>query len=431
MSDKLLTIDLSHVYGFDKEIIFKKYQKKVDQIHQDFLAHKLADGHMTGWYDQPDQNHQFLLKTINQIDKKFKSLKVTDIVYVGIGGSFTGIKTVLDFLKPKQRTGLKIHFVPDLSAFQAASVIKEIKNKSWALIITSKSGRTLEPALNFRIFRNLLNKRYGNKHYQRVVVITDEKKGLLTKMASNHGYQKLVIDSNIGGRFSTLSPAGLLLAKLFGHDPKAILKGTLQAKKDLQTTSLENNSAYLYAVVRHWLYTTKKFKIEVCIAYHSLYEYLLLQHRQLFGESEGKNDKSLFPTFSIFTVDLHSMGQLYQEGEKVFFETVIDVKNPLVNINLPPSDFDNDDELDFLLDKSLNEISDVAIDSVIKAHYQANVSIIKLTLKEQSAFMFGYFYFWLSVATVMSGSLLGHNVFNQPGVEVYKKLMFEKLRSGH
>lgn len=124
-----------------------------------------------------------------------------------------------------------------------------------------------------------------------------------------------------------------------------------------------------------------------------MYEYLLLQHRQLFGESEGKNDKSLFPTFSIFTVDLHSMGQLYQEGEKVFFETVIDVKNPLVNINLPPSDFDNDDELDFLLDKSLNEISDVAIDSVIKAHYQANVSIIKLTLKEQSAFMFGYFYF--------------------------------------
>lgn len=427
MESKWLTVDTKHLYGFDEAIFIQKYQKKVNQIHQQFLNQQLPDGHMNGWYSQPDQDHKGLLKQINTIAKQFNALKVTDIVYLGIGGSYTGIRAILDFLKPEQKANIKVHFVPDISAFNIAAVARAIKGKSWALVVTSKSGRTLEPAVTFRYFRNLLHKQYKQKHALRTVVITDAVKGLLVGMSNQYGYAHLTIPSNIGGRFSTLSPAGLLLAKLCGHDPKQLLLGTLTAKQELANSDLNTNSAYYYAALRHWLYTTKKLKIEVTVAYHSAYEYLLLQHRQLFDESEGKGGKSLFPTFSLFTTDLHSMGQLYQEGEKNFFETVIQVQTQFHDLELPPSDFNNDDQLDYLLAKSMNEISNTALEAVVEAHFQSNVNIIKLTLKERTTFMFGYFYFWLSMATMMSGSLLGHNVFDQPGVEVYKQLMFAKL----
>lgn len=422
-----ISINTELVQEINKNDILSKYQKKVNLIHKSFIDKTCLGNEMLGWFDYPNEDHSKLIKDMFEIQQKWKKLKINNVVIVGIGGSYTGIKAILDFINIGNSSKINFHFLASLSSSCNVSYINSLINKNWSIIVISKSGTTLESAVNFRILRELLKQQYKDKYFERIVAITDPNKGTLHDICVKHNYKMLPICTNIGGRFSTITPVGLLPALLANIDINEILNGAKLAKKDLESSDLNSNTAYLYAVYRHYLYKRLKYDVEVFVTYETNLEYLCLQHRQLFGESEGKKQDSLYPTYAICTTDLHSMGQLFQEGKKIFFETVLTVNKPSLDINIKKSTFANDDNLDYLANKSLNKINYLISESVMKAHLSSNVNILQLNLPDTTAFTFGYFYFWLCLSASMSASLLGHNPFDQNGVEVYKKLMFKSL----
>ncbi|WP_033159895.1 glucose-6-phosphate isomerase [Mycoplasmoides alvi] len=408
--------------------IHKKYQKKVDKIHQS-IFNKTCLGHeMLGWIDYPDQDHSSLFLEMDKIKTKWLKFGINEVVIIGIGGSYTGIKAIINFVNAdKQKEKINFCFFNALSSTENINYLNSLKTKNWSIIVISKSGSTLETALNFRILREAIKKQYKNKHYERIVAITDPNVGTLHDICIKNGYKILPIFSNIGGRFSTITPVGLFPALLAGIGIKSILQGAKDAKQDLNSSDLYNNTAYLYAVYRHFLYKHLKYDVEIFMTYESNLKYLCVQHQQLFGESEGKKQDSLFPTYAICTTDLHSMGQLFQEGKQIFFETVLKVLNPNKDMKISKSTFANDDKLDYLVGKTINEVNYLISDAVMKAHKDDGINIIQIFIPDTSAYTFGYFYYWLSIATAMSASLLNHNPFNQNGVEIYKKIMFKYL----
>lgn len=314
---------------------------------------------------------------------------------IGIGGSYTGVKAILDFVEPDSTKHLvKIHFLNSVSSTHVSKTLKQLsKLKSWATVVISKSGTTLESSVNFRLVRQALYDQFDKQANQRIVAITDPQKGVLHDLCVEHGYEMLPILGDIGGRFSTLTPVGLFPALLAGIDIKDLLAGAKLAHHELTNCDPLKNTAYLYAAYRHYLYTKAKKDVEVLITYEDYLEMTCLQHRQLFGESEGKDHNSLFPTYSVFTTDLHSMGQLYQEGKQIFFETVLKIQNPHQDTKVNKSSFNNDDGLDYLVNKSLHEINELACQATTKAHADAGVNIIQIELDDSSAVTFGYLYY--------------------------------------
>ncbi|WP_036448940.1 glucose-6-phosphate isomerase [Mycoplasmoides pirum] len=407
--------------------IQNQYKLKISKIHKSIVDKTCLGNEMLGWYDYPNDSCLSLLKNIKNLANQWKKLKINEVVIAGIGGSYTGIKAILQFVCNSRRTkNINFTFFDSLST-NNLTYIKNLKNKNWAIIVISKSGGTLETSINFRILREELKKKYKNKHNERIVAITDPNHGALNKLCKKHNYKMLAIYPNIGGRFSTITPVGLFPAALVNIDIDEIIRGAKQAKNDLKSDDLNKNSAYLYAAYRHYLYKICHYDVENVMVYEENLEYLCIQHRQLFGETEGKNKDSLYPTYSICTTDLHSMGQLLQEGKQIFFETVIKINKPFQNINIQKSSFENDDQLDYLSNKSLHEINYLVCEAVKKAHSNVGINILEIILDDMSEYTFGYVYFWLSLATTMSGLLLGHNPFNQPGVQAYKNLMFKML----
>lgn len=414
----------------DKQIV-NEYKNKIDNIHKSFVNKTCPSNDMLGWYDYPsnDKENETLLKNMQILHAKWKKLKIQDVIIIGIGGSYTGVKAILEFALPNpSKRAMNFHFLRSMASTSNLNCINSLKNKNWAVIVISKSGTTLESALNFRLVREILKKQYGSKHNERIVAITDPNKGVLHDLCIKHKYAMLPINGSIGGRFSTITSVGLFPAMLAGNNVKEILRGAKNAYIDLNNSSLEENSAYKYAAYRHYLYTKGKYDVENLITYENNLEDLCIQHRQLFGESEGKNKNSLYPTYSVCTTDLHSMGQLLQEGKQIFFETVFQVKNPIKDKVMTKSTFSNDDKLDYLVGKTLHEINYIACEATIRAHANAGINILQLELEDMSAYGFGYIYYWLSLAAATSASLLKHNPFDQPGVEGYKKVMFELLK---
>lgn len=426
-----IKLDIQYTGIENKQVL--EYAKKVKKIHD--KLHKNTYGKMPlGWLDLPEEIEK---KEIEKIKKYSEIIRKTSDIFIviGIGGSYLGARAVIEALSPnfynsfesKKRNGPQIYFVGNnMNPDYINDLIELIETKDVSINVISKSGTTTEPAIAFRIFRELLENKYGiEEARERIYVTTDSKKGALKKLADNQGYTSFVIPDDIGGRYSVLTPVGLLPICVAGIDIEKILDGARFAQDKYSDDSLKYNDCYKYAVVRNILYSNDK-KIEMLVSYEPKLQYMGEWWKQLFGESEGKEGKGLFPASAQFTTDLHSMGQYLQEGTKSIFETVINIMEPESDIEINP-DEDNLDELNYLISKKLSYINSKAMEATIKAHTDEGTPNILINVEKLTEETVGQLIYFFELACAISGHILEVNPFDQPGVEKYKKNMFELL----
>ena len=305
-------------------------------------------------------------------------------------------------------------------------VIDLLEGKDWSINVISKSGTTTEPAIAFRIFRKLLQEKYGvEEARKRIYATTDRQKGALKTLADNEGYETFVIPDDVGGRYSVLTAVGLLPIAASGIDIQQIMDGALEASKDLSKSELEENIAYQYAAIRNILYNKGK-TIEMLINYEPGLQYFAEWWKQLFGESEGKDQKGIYPSSANFSTDLHSLGQYVQEGRRDLFETVIKVESPRHDLVIESEENDLDG-LNYLAGKTVDFVNNKAFEGTLLAHTDGNVPNLLVRVPKMDPYTFGYLVYFFEKACAMSGYLLGVNPFDQPGVEAYKVNMFALL----
>ncbi len=411
-----------------------KYEKQVKEIHDEMEKYESLGNEFLGWKDLPNNIDMQDIKEMELTAKKLHNSGIEVLVVVGIGGSYLGVKAGMDFIlgnypTPEERK-LEIIFAGEsLSSTDLAQKLKYVENKKFAINVISKSGTTTEPAIAFRMFKALLEDTIGKNNAKNyIVATTDANKGSLFQLAEKEGYKKFVIPDNIGGRFSILTPVGLFPFACLGLNIKKIIIGAKMANEDYGIDSLEDNLAYQYAVTRFILWKEKGFISEMIVAYEPNLDYFLEWWKQLFGESEGKLNKGLLPHSAIFSTDLHSLGQFIQEGSKVLFETVITVTKPIIDLEIV-EDMENLDNLNYLIDKSVHEINNVAFQATLDAHSSVGqVPNIHLELPELNEESFGWIVMFFERAVAMSAYLMEVNPFNQPGVEIYKTNMFRILK---
>ncbi len=424
---KMLDFDTSYVNRkANKSNIIKKYQKIVTNIHKK-INNKTALGcEMTGWLKPNEVVNQKLLSAMIKKAKQWENNKIKHVVVIGIGGSYIGIKAAIDMVlgnNPK----MKMHFISNIHPNFISQEVEELTKQKFAIVIISKSGTTLEPAVAFRIFRKLLEENIGSEQAVKfIVAITDPKKGTLHNYAQAKGYTIFPIPSDIGGRYSTLTAVGVFPMILAGINPIKLFKGATKAINDLSSSNLKINSAFLYAAYRHYFHVVKKFQIENFIVYDPTLLMIGSQWQQLFGESEGKQKHAMYPAYSLFTTDLHALGQYLQDGSRNFIETTLFVENSKNDIKLKIDD--NNDGLRYLNQKTLDFINKQAFEGTIAAHSEdGKVNNLLITLSKGDEYHYGYLFIWLAHAAMMSAYLLKVNPFDQPGVESYKKNMFRLL----
>ncbi|MGN1269734.1 MAG: glucose-6-phosphate isomerase [Clostridia bacterium] len=410
------------------------YSKKVLEIHEELHQKANDENEFLGWLDLPTKYDKKEVEKIKKAAKKIQSDSEILLV-IGIGGSYLGARAVIEalthtfynYLPTQQRKTPQILYVGNnLSPSYINDIIDLIGNKDLSINVISKSGTTTEPAIAFRIFRELLENKYGLKEAKkRIYVTTDKKKGALKQIASEEKYTTFVIPDNIGGRYSVLTAVGLLPIATAGIDINKLLDGAKFAQEKYSDKTLKYNDCYKYAVARNILYKNEK-NIEILVSYEPKLHYIIEWWKQLFGESEGKENKGIYPTGAEFTTDLHSLGQYIQQGRKNLFETVINIKEPMSNIDIKP-DEDNLDELNYLAGKGLDYINKKAMEATIAAHTEGDVPNIVIEMDKLDEYTLGHLIYFFELACSVSGKLLGVNPFNQPGVENYKKKMFELL----
>ncbi|MDO9629194.1 MAG: glucose-6-phosphate isomerase [Acholeplasmataceae bacterium] len=402
-------------------------QKRVNEVHK-MIHEKTGLGNdFLGWVDLPKNYDKDEFKRVLDAAKKIRKQSQV-LVVIGIGGSYLGAKAGLEFLNvPFQKNKLEIVFAGHhMSGSYLAKLVEYLKNKRFSINVISKSGTTTEPAIAFRVLKKELEDRYGKEEAkERIYATTDKKRGALYTVSKENGYEMFVIPDDVGGRFSVLTPVGLLPMAAAGINTKLILKGALDAYKRFSKPNLANNEAYLYAATRYLLYTSGK-KIEMLVGYEPNLLFLNEWWKQLFGESEGKENKGLFVSSAGFSTDLHSLGQYIQEGERHLFETVIQVSNTGDDVMVPEEDNDLD-ELNYLKGKPLSFVNAQALKGTMMAHQDGNVPNILLTIPTFDAYTFGYLVYFFEKACAMSAYMIDVNPFNQPGVEAYKKNMFALL----
>ncbi|NLN50919.1 MAG: glucose-6-phosphate isomerase [Acholeplasmataceae bacterium] len=415
VNDKYVTSFLKKRYATDQEIL---------NIHE-MIHQKTGLGReYLGWVDQPLDFDQAEVEAIKQTVKKLKTDSEVLLV-IGIGGSYLGAKAAIEMSKePFQENSLEVIFAGyQLSAAYTKSLLEYLKVKDFSINVISKSGTTLESAIAFRIFKQLLEQKYGKEEAnKRIYVTTDKNHGVLINLAKEKEYQTFVVPEDIGGRYSVLSAVGLLPICAAGISIDEILKGARKAYDDFLNV---DNEAYKYARLRYDLYRSGKL-IDLFVSYEPNLVYLAEWWKQLFGESEGKDGKGLFVSSASFSTDLHSLGQMIQEGPKILFETVLKVikaKNDLV----VPRDEQDLDELNYLANKSLQEVNEKAFLGTLLAHTDGGVPNIIIEIEKLDAYHFGYLVYFFFKACAMSAYLLKVNPFNQPGVESYKENMFALL----
>ena len=428
-----LKLDLKNV-GI-KESAILKYSKEVAAIHQE-LHEKISDeNEFLGWLELPTKYNKKEFKKIKECAQKIQ--ENSDILLViGIGGSYLGARAVIEALtntfynlqeKGIRKTPQIIYVGNNLSPNYINDVIELIGNKDFSINVISKSGTTTEPAIAFRIFRELLEAKYDLEEARnRIYVTTDKERGALKQLATREKYETFVIPGNVGGRYSVLTAVGLLPIAVAGVDIDKLMKGARFAQDKYCDEDLKYNECYQYAVARNILYKEDK-NIEILANYEPKMHYMIEWWKQLYGESEGKDEKGIFPTGADFTTDLHSLGQYIQEGRRNLFETVIRIEkadnNILINI-----DEDNLDGLNYLVGKSLDFVNKKAMEGTIQAHVDGDVPNILITMQELNEETLGQLIYFFELACAMSGRILGVNPFNQPGVEKYKKNMFKLLK---
>ncbi len=420
-----------HLRGFVSEHEFSAIEPQVKAAHQ-LLEDKNGPGNdFLGWLALPKEYDKEEFSRIQKAAEKIKADSDVLIV-IGIGGSYLGARAAIECLKSPLYNNLKkdtpeIYFVGNnISPTYLNEVISLCDGKDVSVNVISKSGTTTEPALAFRVFRDLMEKKYGKDGAKgRIYCTTDKARGTLKELADKEGYETFVIPDDVGGRYSVLTPVGLLPIAVSGCDIQAIMDGAAKAMDDFSVCDLKENSCYRYAAARNILYRKGK-AIELLVSYEPNFVMMAEWYKQLFGESEGKDHKGLYPSAVTFSTDLHSMGQFIQDGSRVMFETVVSVEKPKQDffIESEPNNFDG---LNFLSNQNMSVVNRKAFEGTVIAHTEGGVPNIVLEMPEMNEYEFGYLVYFFEKACAISGYLLGVNPFDQPGVESYKKNMFALL----
>lgn len=403
----------------------KQYKARVEEIHQQLEN----SNDMTGWIDYPLQDHEKLFESIHSLREEISS-KAEVFVVIGIGGSFLGARAVHDALTPYfdlHKNGIEVIYVGHhMSGSYLNKLIQYLEDKEIYINVISKSGSTMETALAFRVLRQYIENRYGEKAVERIIVTTDPEKGILKQIAENEGYRQFSIPQNIGGRYSVFTPVGLLPIAMAGINIEQFINGAKKAAIELKEENLEHNHAYQYAVMRNILYN-QGYSVELLASFEPSLKKFHEWWMQLFGESEGKEGKGLFPTCVTFSTDLHSIGQFIQEGNPILFETLIHF-HELDEDYIVPFDPRNEDGLNYLAGRTFNEINAISKQGTAIAHSEGGVPVIQLEMAKLDAFHLGYLIYFFMKACAMSARLIDVNPFDQPGVEAYKKKMLELLK---
>ncbi len=387
-----------------------------------------------GWIDLPVNYDQEEFSRIEKAAEKIRN--DSDVLLViGIGGSYLGARAAIEMLqhsfynvlpKEKRRSPQIIFAGNNISSTYMMDIIDLLEGKDFSINVISKSGTTTEPAIAFRIFRKILEEKYGAEEARkRIYATTDKAKGALKTSANEEGYETFVIPDDIGGRYSVLTAVGLLPIAVSGADIQAMMKGAADAREDFSKSELDENPAYQYAAVRNILYNKGK-TIEMLVNYEPALQYFAEWWKQLYGESEGKDQKGIFPASANFSTDLHSLGQYIQEGRRDLFETVIKVEKPRRGLTIEAEDKDLDG-LNYLAGKTVDFVNDKAFEGTLLAHTDGGVPNLIVSVPALDEYHFGYMVYFFEKACAMSGYLLGVNPFDQPGVEAYKVNMFALL----
>lgn len=389
---------------------------------------------MTGWLDLPENYDKEEFARIQEAAKKIQSDSEV-LVVIGIGGSYLGARAAIDFLNnsfvnlqsaDKRKAPQILYAGNSISSNYLADLVDYVQDKDFSVNVISKSGTTTEPAIAFRVFKELLISKYGQEEAnKRIYATTDKVKGAVKVEADANNWETFVVPDSVGGRFTVLTAVGLLPIAAAGADIVALMEGASAARKEYSTDDLKENQAYQYAAVRNILYR-KGYVTEVLANYEPSLQYFSEWWKQLAGESEGKDQKGIYPTSANFSTDLHSLGQFIQEGYRNIFETVVRVDKPRKNILIPSMNEDLDD-LGYLQGKDVDFVNKKATDGVLLAHTDGGVPNMFVTLPEQDEFTLGYIIYFFEIAIAISGYLNGVNPFDQPGVEAYKKNMFALL----
>ena len=429
-----LQFDYSNALEFVKEHELQYMEPMVQTAHNMIHNKTGAGNDFLGWVDLPYNYDKEEFARIKAAAEKIKSDSDV-LVVIGIGGSYLGAKAAIDMLShsfynllPKdKRTTPQIYFAGNsISSTYLADLVELIKDKHISVNVISKSGTTTEPSIAFRIFRDLLEKKYGKEGAaKRIYATTDKKKGALKKLADEEGYETFVIPDDVGGRYSVLTAVGLLPIAVSGADIDQMMKGAQDAATQYSVFSLKDNPCYQYAAIRNILYRKGK-TIELMVNYEPALHYFSEWWKQLYGESEGKDQKGIFPAAVDFSTDLHSMGQYIQEGLRNLFETVINVSKPKKDIIIE-EEKDDIDGLNFLAGKTIDFVNKKAFEGTLLAHTDGKVPNLVVTIPEINEYYFGNLVYFFEKACGISGYLLGVNPFDQPGVEAYKKNMFALL----
>lgn len=429
-----LKLDLSKATSFLGEHEIKYMQEAVDMAHKKLHEGTGAGSDFLGWVDLPVNYDKEEFARIKSAAEKIKSDSDVLIV-IGIGGSYLGARAAIEMLNSNFYNALdnnsrktpKIFYVGNnISSTYMHDLLQAIEGKDISLNIISKSGTTTEPAIAFRILKDYVEKKYGKEEAKkRIYATTDAAKGALKGLAVQEGYEQFVVPDNVGGRFSVLTAVGLLPIAAAGIDIDEMMKGASDAREEYLNPNVLENDCYKYAAARNALYNKGK-GIEILVNYEPNLQYFGEWWKQLYGESEGKDGKGLFPSSVNFSTDLHSMGQYIQEGRRDIFETIINVEKPKYEVAIEATE-DNADGLNFLAGKTMDFVNKKAFEGTLLAHNDGGVPNLIVNIPELTPYYFGKMVYFFEKACGISGYLLGVNPFDQPGVEAYKKNMFALL----
>ena len=407
--------------------IINDYEKQVQIINRMIMEKTGAGNDFLGWVDWPINYDKDELKRIKE-DAKYVRDNFDILVVCGIGGSYLGARSALEALNGlKSPDKLEIIFMGQtFSPNYVAQVMEYLRGKNFAINVISKSGTTTETSISFRLLKELLEKQVGKEKARKAIfATTDKEKGALKTLATNEGYKTYVLPGNIGGRYSVFTAVGTFPLACAGIDVEAMLNGAKQAREEIQSQPLSINKCYQYAVMRDYMYRHNK-PVEMYVTYEPQMSQISEWLKQLFGESEGKEHKGLYPSSATFSTDLHSLGQYVQDGTPLLFETIINVLNPKDDIVIP-HDEDDLDGLNYLEGKNLAFVNQKAFEGTLQAHEDGGVPCNVIYLDKLDAYNLGFLFYFFMRACAMSAYMLEINPFNQPGVEVYKKNMFHLL----
>lgn len=427
-------------FNYSQNLLFsdadiQQHQEEIAKAYQQLTTKSGKGNDFLGWLDLPEETDEVLLSQIQNCANRLERQSEM-VVVIGIGGSYLGARAVIEALQHSYKgfNPFSDNHAPyvtfagnNISEDNLCELLEVLDHKDYSLIVISKSGTTTEPAIAFRILKKHCEDKYGKEWAkQRIVAITDKARGALKQMADANGYETFVIPDDVGGRYSVLTPVGLLPIAVAGFDIRQLIAGARAMRHELLSqSSLSSNIAQQYALMRYLLYQNGK-KIEMMVTYNPKMAFFIEWYKQLFGESEGKEGKGIFPTGATFSTDLHSLGQYIQEGERHLFETVLSIQQSRFQVPIP-EDAENLDKLNYLLGKSIQEINLTAEEGTRIAHVDGKVPNLRLIVPKVDENNIGQLIYFFEFSCALGGYLLGINPFDQPGVEAYKKNMFRLL----